>query len=260
LSHGAAAWEVRVTGTGSTLSSLTDHEDGTATVRYTCTCSGRHRVSIRLGDHHLVGSPFGIDVTVGDPAPCFATAAAAAQLSLRGALARWAELTAHARPQHNARVRMASNAPAMAELKVHVHLHQIGVRHCTSRRMRHGVRVLCQAAAASRDRRASTLCAVRHMDMLRARRGLGRLQSSAAARRERVGVASAAYRRAAYRFLASSRGSWGLKAWRHAAVRRSSLRQTQRQLAGRVVELQRQRQRRRTVASVVSWRRICRRR
>ena len=57
-SAGLAHWEVRVIGPGKTMVGLVEHEDGLTTVRFTCDCSGKHRIAIRIGTDHLAGSPF----------------------------------------------------------------------------------------------------------------------------------------------------------------------------------------------------------
>ena len=51
-------------GPGRARVSITDHEDGVATVRYTCSCSGRHHVMVRLGEEQLAGFPFEVHVDV----------------------------------------------------------------------------------------------------------------------------------------------------------------------------------------------------
>lgn len=222
LHQGGAPWEVRVTGPGRTVSTVTDHEDGTATVRYMCTCSGRHRVIVRLGDAHLIGSPFEVDVAVGAPAPCFATAAVASQATVRGLLARWFARASRARPLHDARARMASNRQAMAEVQVQMHLQQIGARHWAQRQRLRGVRALRRVTAEAEVRRTRIRSAISRLDTHHAMRCVRWWRAAAAARRERVGIAEVTYHRIADRFFATRRGPQGLLRWRSEAHRRAA--------------------------------------
>ena len=82
-------WEVRVSGPGRVLVGLVDHQDGTATVRYTCDCSGRHRIAVRLGKEHLAGSPFEVDVGVPMHANSLLRRITAMTCTLRGLFTRW---------------------------------------------------------------------------------------------------------------------------------------------------------------------------
>ena len=90
INHGGAPWEVRVVGTGRVNVSIVDHDDGTATVRYTAQCSGKHHVYVRLGEEQLAGSPFELDV---DVVPVHVDSVipliACAQCTLRGLYSRW---------------------------------------------------------------------------------------------------------------------------------------------------------------------------
>ena len=156
LHVGGAPWSVHVTGPGKVVTSIVDHDDGTVTVRYTCSCSGLHRVYVRLHDDHLAGSPFDVQVAVGLPAPCVVKRAAASARTLRGLMTRWAALS-RVRPVHEERARFASNTAALAELRVVFELVKVGVQHLMAQRLARGLRAFCDVAA----QRRATLEAVR---------------------------------------------------------------------------------------------------
>ena len=156
LHVGGAPWSVHVTGPGKVVTSIVDHDDGTVTVRYTCSCSGLHRVYVRLHDDHLAGSPFDVQVAVGLPAPCVVKLAAASARTLRGLMTRWAALS-RVRPVHEERARFASNTAALAELRVVFELVKVGVQHLMAQRLARGLRAFCDVAA----QRRATLEAVR---------------------------------------------------------------------------------------------------
>ena len=81
---------------GRAEAAITDHNDGTYTVRHCCTTSGRYRLSVRLADLHLTGSP--LRSTCGTPTPtalglaaaeATMSAVAAARHTVLGLFSRW---------------------------------------------------------------------------------------------------------------------------------------------------------------------------
>ena len=59
---GGTPWVLTMTGPGRSEAQISDHGDGAYTIRYVCSNSGRYRLSVRLGEQHLTGSPFEISV------------------------------------------------------------------------------------------------------------------------------------------------------------------------------------------------------
>ena len=95
LDHGGSAWNATISGPGRADCSLIDHGDGVYTISYVGSTSGRYRLSVRLGEQHLSGSPFGILVRTVPPWMLAAEENAAAHPlsiyvhTLRGLFHRW---------------------------------------------------------------------------------------------------------------------------------------------------------------------------
>ena len=137
-------WVIHITGPGRVHVALTDHDDGTTTVRYTCSCSGQHRITIRLGEAHLAGSPFIVDVDVAIRHNPALLALTKAQATLRGLFVRWATrspATRYSAPvAHDAiRPRAASNAWALEELLKRMQLMRTAIPHLEEARRRKGL-------------------------------------------------------------------------------------------------------------------------
>ena len=94
---GDAPWVVSISGPGRAEVAITDHQDGSYTIRYLTASSGRYKLAIRLGEHHLSGSPFEVGVRPAPSSLSLSLASADRALSLaaqsrhtvRGLFARW---------------------------------------------------------------------------------------------------------------------------------------------------------------------------
>jgi hypothetical protein len=218
LHVGGAPWSVHVTGPGKVVTSIVDHDDGTVTVRYTCSCSGLHRVYVRLHDDHLAGSPFDVQVAVGIPAPCVVKRAAASARTLRGLMTRWAALS-RVRPVHEERARFASNTAALAEMRVVFELVKVGVQHLMAQRLARGLRAFCDVAARRRATLEAVRRAMRRLLGYQTRSGLRQWKREAERLREERAERATAARActaAALRWLNGRGLRWGWQRWRAA--------------------------------------------
>ena len=218
LHVGGAPWSVHVTGPGKVVTSIVDHDDGTVTVRYTCSCSGLHRVYVRLHDDHLAGSPFDVQVAVGLPAPCVVKRAAASARTLRGLMTRWAALS-RVRPVHEERARFASNTAALAELRVVFELVKVGVQHLMAQRLARGLRAFCDVAAQRRATLEAVRRALRRLLGYQQRSGIRQWKRKAERLREERAERATAARactEAADRWFNGRGLRWGWQRWRAA--------------------------------------------
>ena len=204
-SGGHAAWEVRVFGPGRARVGLLDHDDGQTTARYTCECSGKHRVSIRLGKVHLMGSPFDVNVDVAFHPRSALQAATMAQKTVRGLFARWAASQKSSRPRHRGRLHAVSNGWALNELRKGVLLWRRAMPHIQRGRLARGMHALGVWRIASHA--FADLCAVagEETDSRRRQKGWAQLRSRCASR---------AKTRAARRSLATTARRASLRRYR----------------------------------------------